>query len=80
LKLLYIIFAKIDLLWNKEERGLWPGDLGQAQARMAWGNQGGRRRLQAAHPQGGPPLKRPQGRFEGGPPAGRRRVGLGGPG
>jgi hypothetical protein len=48
-------------------------------ARTGRGIQGGRRRPQAARPAGGPPPKPPYGRLGGGPPAGRIRVGHGGP-
>jgi hypothetical protein len=60
-------------------RSRTPGSRRQ-QARTGWGIQGGRRRPQATRPAGGPPQKRLEGRLGGGPPAGHRRVGLGGPG
>jgi hypothetical protein len=42
--------------------------------RTAWGAQGGRRRPQAAHPVGGPPLRQLSGRIRGSPPLRHRRV------
>jgi hypothetical protein len=65
-----ILFEK-----NRKDDGLGPtAQTIQSIGGTAWGVQMGKRQPQFAHPAGGPPLKRPQGLFRGGPPAGHRRV------
>jgi hypothetical protein len=60
-------------------RGRRDDDAGKCRVAKAHGVGGprGGRRPQAARLAGGPPMKRPYGRFRGGPPTGHRKVGYG---
>jgi hypothetical protein len=62
--------------WTETEAGPYKMGLHR---RTAWRVQRGRRRPRTARTAGGPSLKQLLGRFRGGPSAGRRREGHGGP-